>query len=178
MYTRRKFLVQSASSLAVALGAAGLAKAAVGGWAQQQGGSQDLQTGLVWLDFTNLRQDIGSFPYATTSAANFPFIPNANPPYTNPYDDWRLPTLAEMSTAFSDGISLNDALGMPNCPLAGTPGVHYPWWSSQTTGNGSKGYTMDMRTGISDLASIFYKSGKTIVYNSFLYMIFVRQGTL
>src|SRR5580765_137593 len=106
MFTRRKFLVHSASSLAVTLGAAGLAKAAVGGWAPQQGGSQDLQTGLVWLDFTNLQQEIGSFNYATATAASFPFNPVTPPivPYTNAFDGWRLPTLAEMSTAFSNGI--------------------------------------------------------------------------
>src|SRR5206468_4233499 len=51
MFTRRKFLVRSASSLALTLGAGRLAKAATGGWAQQQGGSQDLQTKLVWLDY-------------------------------------------------------------------------------------------------------------------------------
>src|SRR6266404_1950498 len=69
MYTRRKFLVQSASSLALALGAARLAKAAVGGWAQQQGGSQDLQTGLVWLDYTLLTDgNIGSLPYFITTS--------------------------------------------------------------------------------------------------------------
>lgn len=176
----RKFLVQSASALALTLGAGRLAKAAVGGWAQQQGGSQDLQTGLVWLDFSNLQHEIGSLDYATTSAADFPLIPVTPPivPYTNAYDDWRLPTLSEMSRAFSDGVSLNDAQGVPNCPLIGTPGVKYLWWTSTTAGNGGKGYAIDLRTGISDTVLVYTKNGKTITYKSFLLMMFVRQGTL
>jgi hypothetical protein len=172
MFTRRKFLVHSASTLALTLGAGRLAKAAVGGWAQQQGGSQDLQTGLVWLDFTNLSEDIATLPQTITNAASFPYLP-----YTNAYDDWRLPTLAEMNTAFSDGISMNDAQGLPNCPLGGTPGGKFLWWSSTTTGNGQKDYAIDLRTGISETVLIYTKTGKTISYNSMIYQMFVRQGT-
>jgi hypothetical protein len=172
MFTRRKFLVQVASSLALTLGAGRLAKAAVGGWAQQEGGSQDLQTDLVWLDFTNLQQDIGSLAYATTTAANFPLVPSPDPldPYINAYDDWRLPTLAEMTTACAHGLA-------QNCPLQGAPGVKSLWWSSTTAGNGGKGYAMDLRTGISDTVLIYTKSGKTITYRSFLFMMFVREAT-
>jgi len=163
MFTRRKFLVHSASSLALTLGAASLAKAAVGGWAQQQGGSQDLQTHLVWLDFTNLQQVIGGLDYATTTAANFPSIPVTPPivPYTNPYDDWRIPTLAEMTTACAHGLGLN-------CPLFGTPNVYYPWWSSKTRAGGKQAATVDMRTGVTDWAT---------TKNSYLCIMFVRQGT-
>jgi hypothetical protein len=163
MFTRRKFLVHSASSLALTLGTAGLAKAAPGGWATQQGGSQDLQTKLVWLDFTKLQQEIGGLDYAITTAANFPSIP-VTPPivaYTNPFDDWRLPTLAEMTTACAHGLALN-------CPLAGTPNVYYGWWSSNTRAGGKQAATVDMRSGVTDWAT---------TKNSYLYMIFVRKGT-
>jgi len=156
MFTRRKFLIQGASSLALTLAAGRLAKAAAGEWAQQQGGSQDLQTGLVWLDYTLLSGDILSYPQAVTDALDFPFAP-----WTSAYNDWRVPTLDEMTTACAHGLA-------QHCPLAGTPGVYEIWWSSKTRAGGKQAAVVDLRTGASDWA---------LVKNSYLYAIFVRQGT-
>lgn len=164
MFTRRKFLVHSASTLAVTLGAGRLAKAAVGAWAQQQGGSQDLQTKLVWLDYTLATSlagnaDITSYSYNFTAAANYPVVPGI--PVTNPYDDWRVPTLNEILTAYANGLALN-------CPLYGTPGVHYLWWSSKSRAGGKQAAAVDLNTGVTDWV---------IVKDSYLAGIFVRQGT-
>jgi len=160
MLTRRKFLVQSASSLALVLGASRLAKAAVGAWAQQQGGSQDLQTGLVWLDSTLSTGNIASYPQAISRSAAF----------DNGFNDWRLPTVSEMTTACSDGISLN-------CPLSGAPGGTNLWWSSETAKGGNYAYAVDVRTGYTQLVLIQSKLGKQVTYSQ-LYAMFVRQGTL
>src|SRR5258707_5341653 len=110
MVTRRKFLVHSASTLAVTLGAGRLAKAATGPWAQQQGGSQDLQTKLVWLDYTLATSlagnaQITSYSYNFTAAADFP-VTTPPLPITNPYDDWRVPTPHQKLTPCAHGLGL------------------------------------------------------------------------
>lgn len=164
MFTRRKFLVQTGSTLAVSLGAAQLAQAAaVGGWAQQQGGSQDLQTGLVWLDWTLANGSIWSYSGAGTQAAAYTTADG--------FTGWRLPTRAEMTTAISDGIALTPLSGIPNCPLTPANGTAL-WWSSTlgTTKGGKAAYIMDMRTGIGQF--------NLIKSTSYAYAIFVRQGTL
>ena len=164
MFTRRKFLVQTGSTLAVSLGAAQLAQAAaVGGWAQQQGGSQDLQTGLVWLDWTLANGSLWSHPGAGTQAAACT---------AGGVTGWRLPTRDEMTTAVSDGIALN-------CPLLGTTNDTYMWWSSTlgTTKGGKAAYVMDMRTGSGRFSLIQSKLGSVVSY-SVAPAIFVRQGTL
>ena len=157
MFTRRRFLVQTGSTLAATLGAAQLAKAAsVAGWLQQQGGSQDLQTGLVWLDWTRENGSLWNHAGAVDQAAKCVF---------GGYSDWRLPTRAEMTAAVSHQIS-------QNCPLGGVATALFLWWSS-TLGNtqGGKGaYAMDLRSGIGN----FYLHRN----NNALYAIFVRQGTL
>ncbi len=169
MFTRRKFLVQTGSTLAVSLGAAQLAQAAtVGGWAQQQGGSQDLQTGLVWLDWTLANGSLWSHPGAGTQAAACT---------AGGVTGWRLPTRAEMTTAVSDGIALTPESGIPNCPLMGTPSDKYMWWSSTlgTTKGGKAAYAMDMRTGSGEFKLIQSKLGSVVSY-TYALAIFVRQG--
>ena len=156
MFSRRRFLVQTGSTLAVTLGAAQLAQAAsVAGWLQQQGGSQDMQTGLVWLDWTTANGSLWSHTGARNEAAACT---------SGGYSDWRLPTRAEMTAAVTNKISLN-------CPLGGTPDASYLWWSSTlgTTQGGKGAYAMDLRSGI----------GRVVLFkSSYLYTIFVRQGTL
>ena len=131
MFTRRRFLVQTGSTLAVTLGAAQLAQAAGEPvWLQQQGGSQDMQTGLVWLDWTKANGSLWSHTGARNEAAACT---------SGGYSDWRLPTRAEMTAAVTNQISLN-------CPLSGSAGIYFIWWSSNTKGSRSA-YAMDLRSG-------------------------------
>jgi hypothetical protein len=162
MFTRRKFLTQAISSVALTLGAARLAKANVGAWAQQQGGSQDLQTGLVWLDYTLLEQTDVTYPYAISESAVF-----VDPTYG--YDDWRVPTLAEMLTACDHGIDLY-------CPLENGPGPDGDLWWSATKKGSQSAYAVDLTTGTSQLVLISSKIGHLVSYSA-LYGMFVRQGT-
>jgi hypothetical protein len=162
MFTRRKFLAASVSSFALTLGLARRARANVGAWAQQQGGSQDLQTGLVWLDYTLLSGSIVTFPYAISEAAIFDY---------NGYNDWRVPTLDEMLTAWDNGIDLN-------CPLEGGPGPDGDlWWSSTKNSSGKYAYAVDLTTGADQLVLISSKLGRQVTYSA-LYGIFVRQGAV
>ena len=95
-----------------------------------QGGSQDMQTGLVWLDWTKANGSLWSQPTARDQAAACT---------VGGYSDWRLPTRAEMTAAVTNQISLN-------CPLSGSAGIYFIWWSSNTKGSRSA-YAMDLRSG-------------------------------
>ncbi len=161
MFTRRKFLAASVSSLALTLGTARRARAAIGGWAQTQGGSQDLQTGLVWLDYSLLMSTDVTYPYAISEAAAFDY---------DGYNDWRVPTLDEMITAWDDGIDLN-------CPLENGPGPDGDLWWSSTTKGSQYAYAVDLTTGASQLVLISSKIGRQVTYSA-LFGMFVRQGTL
>lgn len=161
MFTRRKFLAASVSSFALTFGAARRARAAIGGWAQTQGGSQDLQTGLVWLDYSLLTGSDVTYPYAISEAANFDY---------DGYNDWRVPTLDEMITAWDDGIDLN-------CPLENGPGPDGDLWWSSTTKGAQYAYAVDLTTGTSQLVLISSKLGRQVTYSA-LFGMFVRQGTL
>jgi hypothetical protein len=153
MLTRRKFLVRSASSLAFSLGVARLSQAAIGEWSQEQGGSLDLQTGLVWLDDTLLTGNIASFSQAAARAAALEY---------EGYTGYRLPTESEMLTAVDHGIS-------ENCPLEGGPGPDGDlWWSSTTVKGGKYAYGVDLTTGTSQ--QVYIKTSQ-------IYAIFVREGT-
>ncbi len=159
MFSRRRFLVQTGSTLAITLGAAQLAQAAsVAPWLQQQGGSQDMQTGLVWLDWTW----ISSWTYTHKGA-----LDQAAASTVGGYTDWRLATRAEMKAAVSHQIS-------QNCPMVTEVNGQLSWWSSTVTNTkGGKGaYAIDLRTGIEVTYLISDR------WPSFLYTIFVRQGTL
>jgi hypothetical protein len=159
MFTRRTFLAASVSAFALTLGVARRARANVGAWAQQQGGSQDLQTGLVWLDYSLLEATDVTWPYAINTAANFVY---------EGYNGWRVPTLAEMLTACDHGIDLY-------CPLENGPGPDGDlWWSSTTNRSGKYAYAVDLTTGTDQLVLIGAKPGSF----SALFGMFVRQGTL
>jgi hypothetical protein len=166
MFTRRKFLAASVSSFALTLGVARRARANVGAWAQAQGGSQDLQTGLVWLDYSLLEATDVTYPYAISESAIF-----VDPTYG--YNDWRVPTLAEMLAACDHGIDLY-------CPLENGPGPDGDlWWSSTTkaTKGGKGAYAVDLTTGASQVVLVSSKLGQQVYYSA-LFGMFVRQGTL
>src|SRR5262245_39332707 len=117
MLTRRKFFVfGAASSAALALQLPRIATATTGNWSQQEGGWKDLDTGLVWLDYTLVGGSLWSYPRAVTEAANYVS------PAPGLYDDWRLPTLAEMQTAVLHGAVWNMPLTNAN-PSGDEPAI-------------------------------------------------------
>jgi len=91
-------------------------------YVESEGGWMDLDTGLVWLDYSNKRKGedpthyaFYQFDVAQRIAADLVHLGK---------DDWRVPTKAEMLTAFQHNIAA--------CvPLYDTrPG--YRWWSSDS----------------------------------------------
>jgi hypothetical protein len=161
MLNRRNFLLGSASALSLSLVVPRPASAAVGAWASQQGGSQDLQTGIVWLDYSLVDYKEPNYWEVLDKAASLDY---------GTYTDWRVPTLNEMTAAVDHGLP-------QNCPLWGSTDVSYFWWSSTKKGN--KAYGVDMWTGASHLSLIETKlpGGGGTVYSHMLAM-FVRKGTL
>ncbi len=113
---------------------------------ESEGGWKDIQTGLVWYDY-----GAGAyFTEAQTLAAQLVRVG---------HDDWRLPTLAEMQTAFAHGIK-------DFVPLYGSPTAGSAWFSATMQGK-KKVYTMDLRFGNYQLTPT----------TSWLPFVCVRQGT-
>ena len=164
MLNRRIFLVGSASALGLSVIVPQPASAAVGAWAQDEGGSRDLQTGLVWLDHKLLTLAEPTFAEAFTLADALDH---------QGYSDWRVPTLNEMTAAVDHGLP-------QNCPMwpSATGGGAFLYWSS--TKDGPKyAYGVDMLTGVSHRVH----TGPTQIPGggkrySHLFCMFVRQGTL
>jgi hypothetical protein len=101
-------------------------------WAFQNGGQQDLSTGLVWSQ--SQAAETGSWwtwPTSQTNAANYVTHDyDASGTVIATYADWRVPTVAELQTAIANG-TMNQLVPRDPPLYAGSSYV----WSSQSRGN-------------------------------------------
>jgi hypothetical protein len=94
-------------------------------WANQNGGLQDLSTGLVWS--RSQAHETGSWwswDRAVTNAANYSVTDGSGT-----YSDWRMPTVSELKTAIINGTLTEVSLRDGHQPHDGRV------WSSEKRGN-------------------------------------------
>lgn len=167
----RRALIKAGALGSLSLVLFGLGAPAHAETIRQEGGTKDLLTGLVWSDsYSTISGSIWTWGPAQQQAAAYAvYERDASGTVVAVYDDWRVPTVAELQMAIRDGT-----LGQVWNPGRFVPGSRVWVWSSEARG-GRAAWAVEVYLDSSGQV-IASKSGKAVVLDkgSAIEVFFVR----